>query len=129
MPRSTYINTLIGECLRSGMAIVVNDGEEDHICRTFREVANVIDSVDECHIYLKKSADISGPQQTIGWFFLVMENSGAGQLSNYSTNTAANTLIDTIVYSVNALGRLARARETSYFTADTWKDILTLKLV
>ena len=109
MPRSIYTNTIIGECLRSGFTVFVNDGEEDHLCKTFKAITEIIDNVDECTIFLRKTAavkmagTIGALESTSGWFFLVMENDNEEQISDYSTNTAANTITDTIVNVVDDL--------------------------
>lgn len=93
MPRSIYTNTLIGECLFSGMSVIVDDTEEEHTCKTFKEVANIIDSVDECYIYLKKSDTTN---ENVASFFLVMDNDDEDQLSDYTDNKLSNAIVDQI---------------------------------
>lgn len=95
MPRSTYINTLIGECIFSGLTVIVNDGEENHTCKTFKDVAKVVDSVDDCTIYLNKVISETSSIDAC-WFTLTMENGNEAQLNDYTVTKLGCSIVDTV---------------------------------
>lgn len=93
MSRSTYTNALIrrvvSEAKDHKLKIRVDDGEEWIKCNTFREIADVLDSVDEATI------EINGPNRN-AWFYIILCNEGDEQLSDYLYNDYAESIVNSI---------------------------------
>lgn len=97
MSRSTWTNAFIRALLAHPMAVKVkvDDDGENHTCKSFREVADVMDSVDLSYV---TAFNEEGKQ--IGWFMFIMGNDDDEQLSDYT----ANDFCDNLVQSVKVTG-------------------------
>ena len=93
MARSTYTNALIrkivSEANEHSLKIRVHDGEEWLKCKTFREIADIVDSVDDSTI------KIFGPLRN-AWFEISLMNEGDEQLIDYLYNDYTESIVNSI---------------------------------
>lgn len=93
MARSIYTNTIIKEVFERGYLVKIHDGEEATKAKNFKEAAALIDDLDDATIIV-----YGQDKKRVGFIFLVMENDGEEQLSDY----AAVPEIEDIVKAVDA---------------------------
>lgn len=94
--RSTFTNKLLREFLDGSHYLVVDDGGALHTCHTFREATEVVDSVDDCAVYVHYKYTA----KCLGVFTLTMCNDDEEQLIDHSDNTFITPRIDRLLKGV-----------------------------
>lgn len=93
MTRSSYTNALIRKIVEvaaaENMVLQVDDDGENHICTTFEEVAEVVDSVDQSFIDIQNA-------DKYAWFHLILCNDDDEQLCDYTANDFTQGIVDSV---------------------------------
>lgn len=83
MSRSTFTNQLIKELLGvNSNYLSIDDGGETHVCSTFKQACEVIDSVDDVQI----NVSCKYTARKLGWLYLTMCDDGVEQLVDHTAN-------------------------------------------
>lgn len=122
MTRSNTLNALlcaclIQECEFPNLEIYITDEEgEKYTIKTFEEMIDVIDAMDECTLFLQ-----SGTQKA--WFDIIMCNDGADQISDYSANPWA----EKIMLKTDALSKNMRYEVQTRMINDVWENVWSIE--
>lgn len=96
--KNKFLRELINEVLQSAIDrwIVANDGEENHKCTTTDQVMEVIESVEECELFVYSKLNL---KSMICWMLIIPETDDAEALNDYSTS---DTGLEDIIHRVSA---------------------------
>lgn len=89
MARSTILNQVIRSALLEGW-LFIDDGGEKHLCTTFKQACEIIDSVDETSIELINKHN----NHKCGWMLVIPELDGEEQIADYSAESRLTNIIE-----------------------------------